>query len=544
MKSTKERTKAVIYCRVSSKKQSAEGGGLDSQEHRCKEYAEQKGYQVDAVFPDDVSGGGDFMNRPGMVALLAYLDAKPDENYVVIFDDLKRYARDTEFHLKLRRIMAERGATRECLNFNFEDTPEGKFIETMLAAQGELEREQNGRQVIQKMKARLQQGFWVFWAPVGYRYEKSKRGGKELVLNEPLASIVREALEGYAMGRFESQAEVKRFLNDHPGFPNPKNGEVTQQRVTEILTNPVYAGILNHERWGVHNVTGNHEPLISLECFDKIQRNRAGVAKAPIRKNLNLDFPIRGFVLCDDCQKPLTSCWSKGSHKKYPYYLCDTKGCPSYRKSVLKEKIEGEFEDIIRSLQPAPHAVDLTKTLFRTAWDQRMVHAQTRLQMVKDKVASIGEEVETLLDRVVNASGDSVIRAYERKIESLEHERRIATEKLKTEGQPLVTYQELIERPLQLILNPWNIWASGHYHLKRIILRLAFSERITYNRFEGYRTPKTTIPFKVLGDFDKQKREMVIPIGLEPITSRLGILRSILMSYGTTQKLIREIARN
>ena len=83
---------AVIYCRVSSKKQATEGHGLDSQESRCREYAESKSYHVDVAFPDDVSGGGDFMKRPGMVALLSYLDAQPHENYVVIFDDLKRFA--------------------------------------------------------------------------------------------------------------------------------------------------------------------------------------------------------------------------------------------------------------------------------------------------------------------------------------------------------------------------------------------------------------------------------------------------------------------
>ena len=42
--------KAVIYCRVSGKKQKAEGSGLDSQEHRCRQYAEAKGYSVEAVF--------------------------------------------------------------------------------------------------------------------------------------------------------------------------------------------------------------------------------------------------------------------------------------------------------------------------------------------------------------------------------------------------------------------------------------------------------------------------------------------------------------
>src|SRR6056297_2439985 len=126
-------TKAVIYCRVSSTKQKTEGGGLDSQEHRCRQYAELKGYQVDAVFPDDASGGGDFINRPGMVALLSYLDAQPDKEYVVIFDDLKRFARDTEFHIKLRREFQTRGARIECLNFKHDDTPEGKFVETIFA---------------------------------------------------------------------------------------------------------------------------------------------------------------------------------------------------------------------------------------------------------------------------------------------------------------------------------------------------------------------------------------------------------------------------
>ena len=63
--------------------------------------------------------------------------------------------------------MQTRNAIRLCLNFPFEDTPEGKFLETIIAATGTLEREQNGRQVLQKMKARMEQGFWVFCAPLG-----------------------------------------------------------------------------------------------------------------------------------------------------------------------------------------------------------------------------------------------------------------------------------------------------------------------------------------------------------------------------------------
>ena len=159
--------RCLIYCRVSSTQQKEEGHGLESQEHRCRQYAAMNGYQVEAVFPDDASGGGDFMKRPGMVALLSYLDAKPNESFVIIFDDLKRFARDRDFHFALRRALSDRGAKPECLNFRFDDTPEGEFVETVFAAQRQLERQQNRRTVIQRMTAcveggrpRIQRGLW------------------------------------------------------------------------------------------------------------------------------------------------------------------------------------------------------------------------------------------------------------------------------------------------------------------------------------------------------------------------------------------------
>lgn len=270
--------RALIYCRVSSTKQRLEGSGLESQEQRCRAYAEEKGYTVDAVFPDHVSGGGDFMNRPGMVSMLSFIDAQPGVSYNIIFDDLKRFARDTEFHLKLRREFAMRGATIECLNFSIEDTPEGKFIETVIAAQGELEREQNRRQVVQKMKARVENGYWVFRAPVGYRYVNAPSGGgRVLVPDEVLGPIVREALEGYAKGHFASQAEVQRFLESKPEFPKDKSdGTMRPMTVNRLLKKVVYAGYVEAPKWGVSVRKGYHEGLISFETHQRIIENIEG----------------------------------------------------------------------------------------------------------------------------------------------------------------------------------------------------------------------------------------------------------------------------
>lgn len=498
--------KAVIYCRISSKKQK-EGSGLESQEHRCREYAERHGYDVEAVFPDDVSGGGDFMNRPGMVALLAYLNAQSDKGYVVIFVDLKRFARDTEFHIKLRREFKLRNAFVECLNFKFDDTPEGKFIETIFAAHGALEREQNGRQVIQKMKARVEQGFWVFQAPIGYCYTKAKRGGKELIRDEPAASIVQEALEGFASGRFGSQTEVQRFFESQPEFPHDlPNGKVRTWKVTKILTSPIYAGYVQAPKWGVGLRAGQHEGLISLEISPKVQDRLQAGAMAPARKDINLDFPLRGFVTCGDCDKPLRSCWSKGKYKKYPYYLCHTKGCQSYGKSIKRGKLESEFEDLLTRMSPSVGLLKLVRAMLEDAWDQRLTQMNEWRKAIRRDILKIEKQINMFLDRIVETTSGITITAYERKIVALENEKHLASEKLENSFKPKATFGQMIELSTRFLESPGKLWNSGNITLQKLVLRLVFTERLAYHRIEGYRTPKTTLPFKALGAIQGDKK--------------------------------------
>src|SRR3989344_6154074 len=216
------KTKALIYCRVSSQRQVMEGHGNSSQEQRCRVRAKEKGYPVEAVFPDDGVSGGLF-DRPAMKRLIAYLDEHPAEDYVIIFDDLARFARDLEVHLKLRKELVGRGAKLECLNFNFEDSPEGIFIENVLASKAQLDRQQNRRQVIQKMKARLENGYWPFMPPLGLVNKKDIPHDKILTPKEPYASIYKKVIEKYRDGILTTQEEVMLALHEEyktNGLPN------------------------------------------------------------------------------------------------------------------------------------------------------------------------------------------------------------------------------------------------------------------------------------------------------------------------------------
>ncbi len=201
--------KAVIYCRVSGAKQIREGDGLGSQETRCREFAGFKGYEVVKVFKEDISGK--LASRPAMIDLLQFLRRYRKTGTVVIIDDISRLARGLEAHLQLRAALAKAGGRLESPSIEFGDDSDSLLVENMLASVAQHQREKNGEQTTNRMRARMQNGYWVFRAPIGYDFIKKSGSGSILVRDEPVASIIADVMERYASGRLQSKTEVKRF---------------------------------------------------------------------------------------------------------------------------------------------------------------------------------------------------------------------------------------------------------------------------------------------------------------------------------------------
>ena len=346
-------SKAVIYARVSGAKQVREGDGLASQENRCREYATYKDYDVVEVFKDDMSGK--FERRPAMDRMLAFLRLHPKDSIVVIIDDISRFARNVQAHIALRETLSDAGGILESPSIEFGEDSDSRLVEHMLASVAQHQREKNAEQTSNRMKGRMMNGYAVFSAPIGYKYKKTGSHGKLLTCHEPLASIIKECLEGYASGRFASQADLKRFSEAQPEFPKDRpTGQIRQQRVADMLNRVIYAGYIEHERWGITRRKGHHEALISLETFETIQERRNGKTIAAKRPDISEDFPLRGAVACACCDKPMTAYFAKSATgKRYPYYNCQTRDCPEYRKGIRAEKVDSGFETILRGLTPS-----------------------------------------------------------------------------------------------------------------------------------------------------------------------------------------------
>ncbi len=510
--------KAVIYCRVSDTKQKLEGHGLDSQEVRCIDYAQRSGYEIVKVFKDDASGG--IADRPRFVEMLAFLEAQKAESHIVIVDDINRISRSLEVHLMFREKLKAIGARFESPTQKFGEGADDRMVEMMLVNVAEYQRLKNAEQTKNRMWGRLKNGYWVFQAPRGYKFEKVSGHGKLLVRDEPAASILKEAFEGFASGRLETIAEVKRFLESFPEYPrDTKEGEVRIQRIRPLLTQLLYTGYVERKEWGIERTKGHHEPLISLETFEKIQERLDGkVAKAPSKLNLNELMPLRGFVKCGDCDRPLTGSRVKGRAKYYVYYECHNKACPSYRKSIKKANIEGEFEELLATMRPSKELFRVLHAMLKDLWDAQAARGVALVEAVKKELVDIERDIERLVDRTLETTNRTLAKRYEERLSDLETRKLVLAEKQDQIGQPQTTFERTFRTAMRFLSNPLILWRSERLEDKRAVLKLTFSDQVSYDRNQGFRTANLSLPFKALEGFKQGEKGMVPVEGLEPPT--------------------------
>ena len=518
-KKPKTGCKAVLYARVSAPSQVKRGQGIDSQLTRCREFAKHKRYEVAEVFSDE-GVSGNLIDRPGMLAMLDWLKRNHNSGpYVVIIDDISRLARGIRQHLDLRDAIAKTGANLESPAIEFGHDADSRMIENILATISQHHREKNAEQTRNRMRARVMNGFYVF-APVwGYSYGKHSSGAKILVPDEN-APIIKEALEGYASNRFESAAEVARWLSQFPSIPKNGKGIVVRQRAYELLQRSLYCGRITIEKWNLYLHPGKHEPLISFETWLKIQEKIEGRSYRPAKSNINEDFILRGSVTCATCDHPMTAGWTKGRSKHYPYYYCQNTGCADWKKTIRAENIHGEFDELLKKMQPSSGLLKLARAILKDLWEQQADASRNVASDSRAEVAALDRKISTLVDRIMETDSPAIINAYETKVKSYEME-KAKLQEAHSNQSPARSFEDLYRTASGLLSSPWNLWRTADFMEQKRLLRMLFPNKIQYARNGGYRTAGIAAPFRLLEDLRAPKCGVVGPEGLEPPTRPL-----------------------
>jgi site-specific DNA recombinase len=129
--------RAILYARVSTDEQAANGYSLRQQMERLREYAAQEGYEV-LEEVTDAGYSGACLERPGMDRVR---DLVPAGNVsVVLAQDRDRFAREPAYVYLLREEFAEHDCKLRSLNDRGDDSPEGELTDGILDQLAKFER--------------------------------------------------------------------------------------------------------------------------------------------------------------------------------------------------------------------------------------------------------------------------------------------------------------------------------------------------------------------------------------------------------------------
>lgn len=159
---------AIIYVRVSTAGQAAEGISLEAQEAKARAYCESAGMDVAAVYADAGLSGKSMKHRPG---LLAALDHVCKIKAAFVSYSLSRVARSTRDAMDIADRLDKAGADLVSLSEAIDTrSAAGKMVFRMLAVLAEFERDLTAERTALALAHKRASGFKTGGnVPFGFR---------------------------------------------------------------------------------------------------------------------------------------------------------------------------------------------------------------------------------------------------------------------------------------------------------------------------------------------------------------------------------------
>lgn len=414
----------AAYIRVSDERQ--DEYSPDSQLKKIREYAAKEGYIIpdEYVFYDDGISGKSTKRRDDFNRMIAIAKEKTHPFDVIYVWKFSRFARNQEESMVYKNLLRKRGVTVVSVS---EPIPEGHFgslIERIIEWTDEYYLVNLGVEVTRGMTEKASRGEPVVPPPFGYLmgdniYIPDEESGK--------ADIIREIFERYAKG--EKQRELAISLGNRG--VRTKRGNMPDNRWIEyILRNPCYIGKI---RWtpdgsqaaskrdfdneNIMIVDGQHEPLISTELWDKVQKTLDDQKKAYpkyAKRHQPVNYMLKGLVRCSACDGPIAMASARsGKNKSLTMQCCNySRGSCHTSHSITMPKIEtafmqglrkalGEKEFTINPKSPkksAPSAVDYDKLI--AVEERRLARAKAAYLAEIDTIEQYAQTKKEITERI------------------------------------------------------------------------------------------------------------------------------------------------
>lgn len=308
--------KYCLYARKSSEQDERQAMSIDSQLKEMLALAERDGLNI-AMIKKESHSAKQSGQRPVFRELLQdIIDGKVNGILTWAPDRLSRNAGDLGSLVDL--MDSNKLQQIRTYSQSFSNNPNEKFLLMILCSQAKLENDNRGINVKRGIRARCEMGVRPCRAPLGYA-NFSLDGQRKIVLDPERSATIAEVFQRAAEG--QSGRHIKRWL-DASGFRTRNDKCVTLSQLYLILKNPFYYGEFSFGSDRLYK--GNHEPLITKQLFDSVQKQLT----VPARSKWDAkQFPFKQFLRCASCNSTIVGeekfkQLKDGSKRRHVYYHC------------------------------------------------------------------------------------------------------------------------------------------------------------------------------------------------------------------------------
>lgn len=337
-----QKKKVAAYCRVSTDSEEQKESYTNQVNHYTQYIQNNLEWEMADIYADEGITGTSTKNRTHFNRMIQ--DARNGKLDLILVKSISRFARNTLDLLKYVRELKSLGVAVffERENINTLDTT-GEVLLTILSSLAQDE----SRNISENSRWGILRGFQngkVFCNTTRFLgYDKDEHG--ELVINEPEAEIVRRIYEEYLDGK-SYQAIARGLMRDH--IKTVTGGDTWwDSSITLILTNEKYYGallqqktvtvdFLTHKR--IRNkgqeqqylIENNHEPIVSKEIFDAVQKEKERRAKLKgsvmgESKRYSSKYALSSKVYCGCCGAIFKRrTWNSNNPSKKVVWQCKT----------------------------------------------------------------------------------------------------------------------------------------------------------------------------------------------------------------------------
>ena len=323
--------RSVRLLRVSSKGQTdtdydrdPEGNSIDTQRKVTMAKERAMGTVNVGEYVEPGYSGQSIAKRPFFQEMLKRIIEQRDVDYVVIYMRSRIFRNYIEAG-NVKVMLAKLGVRLISAKEDFGDGLMAEAMEAVTDVFNWLQVRMSGEDIKIKMANKARNGGTIGKAKVGYLNQRILIDGHKVntVVPDPeRVHFIPMAFELFSTGR-ETVASLRGTLTS-AGFLMPATTRhpsrpISIERLRQLLRDRYYLGYVTYQDI---EYKGRHEPLISQELFDRVQRILDSHSGSGTRYRTHNHY-LKGLLYCGRCKYRLVVQRAEGRHGgEYFYYFC------------------------------------------------------------------------------------------------------------------------------------------------------------------------------------------------------------------------------